>query len=371
MTITFYQHYWWILVSLLGAALVVLLFVQGGQSFIYSLGKDHKDRTVLLTLFGRKWELTFTTLVVFGGAFFASFPLFYSTSFGGAYWVWICILFSFIIQAVSYEYRSKPNNVLGQKTFDLFLFINGTFSPFLLGVAVATFFTGSAFHLNDMNNVTWDSSLRGLEALANWRNLLLGFSVAFLARILALLYLVNNTTPDEKSQAIRKKVFFNSILFLVAFLPFLLNLVFFQSGFRFNGSIIVEEKTIYLNNLIDMWYIAVLLLSGIVLVLIGIIITWIDYSRIGFWFTAPGVLLTVFSLLLLAGFKNTCYYPSISDVQSSLHLINSSSSLYTLKIMSIVSLFIPIVIAYIYFAWRSINKINISKDEMNSAEHKY
>jgi cytochrome bd ubiquinol oxidase subunit II len=321
----FLQHYWWIIISILASLLVFLMFVQGGQSMIYSLPQNNTQKTMIVNTMGRKWEFTFTTLVTFGGAFFASFPLFYSTSFGGAYWVWIAILFSFTIQAIAYEFRSKPNNVLGQKTFDLFLFLNGSFGPFLIGVAVATFFTGAMFKLNPMNQVNWATLWYGLEALLNLRNLSLGFAVLFLSRINGLLYIINTLDNDALIDRSVKKLIANSIPFLIFFLYFVISLLF-SKGFaadRITG-IITIEKFKYLHNFIQMPFVLILFLAGVAGVLSGIGITVFRKSLSGIWFAGLGTVLAVFSLFLLDGFNGTSFYPSLYDLQSSLKIRNAS-----------------------------------------------
>ena len=368
----FLQHYWWIIVSILASLLVFLMFVQGGQSFIYSLPQNETQKTMIVNTMGRKWEFTFTTLVTFGGAFFASFPLFYATSFGGAYWVWIAILFSFTIQAIAYEFRSKPNNVFGQKTFDLFLFLNGSLGPFLIGVAVATFFTGAMFSLNQMNQVHWATQWYGLEALLNIRNLSLGFAVLFLARINGLLYIINTIDNEALIRRSVKGLIANSIPFLIFFLFFVISLLF-SKGFAadpMTGTITIE-KFKYLHNLIQMPVVLILFLAGVVGVLYGIGITVFRKSFSGIWFSGAGTVLAVFSLFLIAGFNGTSFYPSLYDLQSSLTIRNASSSLFTLKTMMYVSFIIPLVIAYIWYAWKAINNNKITEEEMNSEEHKY
>jgi len=363
----FLQHYWWIIVSLLASLLVFLMFVQGGQSLIFSLPKSDLQKTMIVNAMGRKWEFTFTTLVTFGGAFFASFPLFYATSFGGAYWVWIAILFSFTIQTVAYEFRSKPNNVFGQKTFDLFLFLNGSLGPFLIGAAVATFFTGSRFSLNRMNQVQWATSWYGLEALLNIRNLALGFAVLFLARINGLLYIINTIDDEALIKRSGKKLILNSIPFLLFFLFFVISLLF-STGFAADpatGTVTVE-KFKYFHNFIQMPLVLIIFLTGVVGVLYGIGISVIRNSVKGIWFTGAGTVFAVFSLFLVAGFNGTSFYPSSYDLQSSLTIRNASSSLFTLKTMMYVSFIIPFVIAYIWYAWKAINNTKITEDEMKS-----
>ena len=381
MSIELLQEYWWIIVSILGAALVFLMFVQGGQTLIYSLGKTESERTMIVNSLGRKWEFTFTTLVTFGGAFFASFPLFYSTSFGGAYWVWMAILFCFIIQAVSYEYRSKPNNIFGPKTFETFLFINGALGTILIGTAVGTFFTGANFTVDKMrltetiSSVTisrWETPWHGLEAVLNVQNVLLGLAVFFLARIMAILYFMNNIDNEQIIIRSRKHLLYNTVPFLVFFLAFI-GMLLASDGFAVNpdsGAVYMEPLK-YLHNLLNMPVVLIIFLAGVLLVLFGIILSLIRKSSIGIWFTGPGAFLTVFALFLTAGLNNTAYYPSLVDVQSSLTIHNSSSSHYTLTVMSYVSLMVPFVIIYIIYAWRSINDTKIDEAEMNKETHVY
>jgi cytochrome d ubiquinol oxidase subunit II len=368
----FLQQYWWIIVSLLAALLVFLMFVQGGQTFIFSLPANDNQKSMIVNAMGRKWEFTFTTLVTFGGAFFASFPLFYSTSFGGAYWVWIAILFSFIIQAVAYEYRTKPGNILGKNTFDLFLFINGCLGPLLIGTAVATFFTGANFSLDSLYRVQWATGWYGLEAVLNIRNLALGFAVLFLARINGLLYILNSVEYDGIKKASGRKLIINSVLFLVFFLFFVITLMLAE-GFAFDASTgtIVIEKYKYLHNFIQMPLVLILFLAGVVSVLFGIGVSVFKESTKGIWFTGTGTVLAVFSLFLIAGFNSTSFYPSVYDLQSSLTIINASSSQFTLKTMMIVSFLVPFVFAYIWYAWKAINNTKITEHEMNTDDHKY
>lgn len=368
----FLQQYWWIIISLLAAMLVFLMFVQGGQSLIFSLPKNDLHKTMIVNAMGRKWEFTFTTLVTFGGAFFASFPLFYATSFGGAYWVWIVILFSFIIQAIAYEFRSKPSNVFGQKTFDIFLFLNGSLGPFLIGVAVATFFTGSQFKLNDMNQVKWATQWLGLEALLEIRNLALGFAVLFLARINGILYLINSVEDDELCKRASKKLILNTVLFIVPFLFFIIAILLSkgQAVDILTGKISVENYK-YLHNFLEMPVVLILFLAGVVSVLSGIGISIFNNSHRGIWFTGTGTIFTVFSLFLAAGFNGTPFYPSAYDIQSSLTIYNASSSHFTLKTMMYVSFIIPFVFVYIWVAWKAINNKKISKDELTGGGHVY
>jgi cytochrome d ubiquinol oxidase subunit II len=368
----FLQHYWWIIVSLLAGLLVFLMFVQGGQSLIFTLPKSDIQKTMIVNTLGRKWEFTFTTLVTFGGAFFASFPLFYATSFGGAYWVWIAILFSFSIQAIAYEFRSKPHNVFGQKTFDLFLFLNGSLGPFLIGVAVSTFFTGSQFTLNTMYQVQWKTSWYGLEALLNIQNVALGFVVLFLSRINGLLYLINSIDDEDIISVSRKKLALNSLIFLIFFLYFAISLLI-SKGFAVDveTGIVSIEKYKYFHNFIQMPLVSLFFLTGVVGVLYGIGISLLNISYKGIWFTGAGTLLAVFSLFLLVGFNGTSFYPSSYDLQSSLTIRNASSSLFTLETMMYVSFIIPFVIGYIWYAWKAINSKKITKEEMTSGEHIY
>jgi cytochrome d ubiquinol oxidase subunit II len=368
MTHIFLQNYWWFIVSLLGSLLVFLMFVQGGQTFIFSLGKDTVSRTMIINTLGRKWEFTFTTLVTFGGAFFASFPLFYATSFGGAYWVWMAILFSFILQAVAYEYRSKPSNVYGSGTFDFFLLLNGSLGPLLIGVAVATFFTGSRFSLNVMNQTPWN----GLEALLNVKNLALGFAVLFLVRVNGLLYIINTIEDKKIEKDAHQKLIFNVIPFLVFFLFFVIAILA-SEGFASDAGTgaVSMEKFKYLHNFIGMPLVLVIFLAGVVGVLYGIAITVIKKSSKGIWFTGSGTVLAVLSLLLVAGYNGTAFYPSTFDLQDSLTIRNASSSQFTLKAMTIVSILIPFVLTYIWYAWKSINNRKIDAEEMRSEEHVY
>jgi cytochrome d ubiquinol oxidase subunit II len=368
----FLQHYWWIIISLLASFLVFLLFVQGGQTFIFTLGKTETERTMIVNSIGRKWEFTFTTLVTFGGAFFASFPLFYSTSFGGAYWVWMIILFCFIIQAVAFEFRSKPSNFLGKKTYDIFLLINGILAPLLLGTAVGTFFTGSEFFVSDMNLSAWQTPWHGLEAVLNIQSLSLGLAVLFLSRVLGILYLMNNIDFAPLILSARKMLKINSILFLAFFLFFLIRLMFID-GFAYdmNTGIVFMETYKYFYNLLQMPVNTLILLAGVVLVLWGLFIALFKESVKGIWFSGIGTVLTVFALFIIAGFNGTSYYPSTYDLQSSLTIQNSSSSFYTLKTMAVVSILVPFVIAYIWYAWKSIDRNRITKTEMEGEAHVY
>jgi len=366
------QQYWFVIVSLLGAILVFLFFVQGGQTFIFRIGKSESERTIIVNALGRKWEFTFTTLVTFGGAFFASFPLFYATSFGGAYWVWMAILFAFVIQAVSYEFRTKASNFLGRKTYEIFLFINGLLGTFLIGVAVATFFSGSQFSLDEFNSVHWANESRGLEAALSLFNLSLGLAVFFLARVLGLLYFMNTIDNENIITRSKKQLLYNAIPFLVFFLLFAVWLML-REGFAVNpetGEIFMEPYK-YLHNLLAMPLVLVMFFVGVLAVLAGIAFALLKDTSNGIWFTGPGTILVVFALFMLAGFNNTAFYPSAYDLQSSLTIQNASSSHYTLVAMSYVSLFIPFVIAYIIFAWRALNKKKIDEKEILEEPHVY
>lgn len=378
MTYTFLQHYWWFLVSLLGALLVLLLFVQGGNSLLMTIGKSDEKRRMLVNSTGRKWEFTFTTLVTFGGAFFASFPLFYSTSFGGAYWLWMIILFTFVLQAVSYEFQNKLGNLLGAGTFQTFLMINGILGPILLGAAVATFFDGSNFII-DKGNLTdglhpiisrWANASNGLDALLDPWNLIFGLAVLYLSRVLGGLYFINNIADDEIRLNARKRLKIDFVLFLVTFLAFLIRTIF-KDGYAIdaNTGLIIMEHMKYLNNMIQMWWITATMLVGVVLVLWGTLKTLLtDKYYKGIWPTGIGVVLTVLALLLFTGYNNTAYYPSNADIQSSLTIANSCSSEFTLRTMAYVSIFIPFVLAYIFIAWRAMDKKKIDNDDINEEQ---
>ena len=381
MSYVFLQQYWWFVVSLLGALLVFLLFVQGGNSLIFCLGKTEEHRKMMVNSTGRKWEFTFTTLVTFGGAFFASFPLFYSTSFGGAYWLWMIILFSFVLQAVSYEFQSKAGNLLGKNTYRTFLVINGVVCPVLLGGAVATFFTGSEFYINkaSMTNTVmpvishWANGWHGLDALANPWNVVLGLAVFFLARILGALYFINNIDDKDLVARSRRSLIGNSVLFLVFFLSFVIRTLL-ADGYAVNpetGEIFMEPYK-YLTNFIEMPVVLVLFLIGVVLVLFGIGKSLLKpkFDK-GIWFTGIGTVLAVLALLLVAGYNHTAYYPSTNDLQSSLTLANSCSSEFTLRVMFYVSFLVPFVLAYIFYAWRSIDIHKIDEKEMKDGGHSY
>lgn len=373
-TYIFLQQYWWFVVSLLGAILVFLLFVQGGNSLIFCLGKTEEQRKMIINSTGRKWEFTFTTLVTFGGAFFASFPLFYSTSFGGAYWLWMIILFTFVLQAVSYEFQSKAGNLLGKKAYRVFLVLNGVVEPVLLGGAVATFFTGSAFYINKGNIAdtmmpvisSWANAGHGLDALLNPWNVVLGLAVFFLARILGSLYFINNISDADLVKRCRRALWGNTGLFLIFFLSFVIRTLLAE-GYAVNpenGEIFMEPYK-YLTNFIEMPVVLVVFLIGVLAVLWGIIRTlWKPAFDKGIWFAGAGTVLTVLALLLVAGYNNTAYYPSTADLQSSLTLANSCSSQFTLRVMAYVSILVPFVLAYIFYAWRSIDRKKIDAKEM-------
>jgi cytochrome d ubiquinol oxidase subunit II len=366
------QQYWWVIVSLLGALFVFLTFVQGGQTLIYTIGKNETERSLLVNTLGRKWEFTFTTLVTFGGAFFASFPLFYATSFGGAYWVWMAILFFFVIQAVSYEYRKKPANFLGAKTYEIFLILNGAFGTILVGTAVGTFFNGAMFSLNELNNVSWETPFRGLEAVLTFHNVALGLAVFFLSRVLGALYFINSVDNVHVYGRSKKQVLVNAVPFLVFFLYFLVALLL-KDGFAVDpatGTVSMESYK-YLHNLLAMPVVTIILLIGVVGVLWGIASTLFKGAQGGIWFAGGGTVLVVWMLLLVAGFNNTAFYPSIADLQSSLTIQNASSSHFTLTAMSYVSLFVPFVLAYIVWFWRAMNNKKIDVQEITEDSHSY
>ncbi|ALU98626.1 cytochrome d ubiquinol oxidase subunit II [Campylobacter coli] len=364
------QIYWWVILSLLGGLLVFMFFVQGGQTLIDELSSDELEKTMLVNSLGRKWELGFTTLVLFGGAAFAAFPLFYSTSFGGAYWAWLCILFCFILQAVAYEYRKKENNVYGSKTYEVFLKINGYLGVFLIGVAISSFFSGSHFVLNEHNFVSWQNSLRGLELLFNPFNYLLGIALVFLSRILGAAYFMNNIKDENiKAKAVRK-LSINSILFLPFFLGFLA-WIFIKEGFGVDEKGIVSmTENVYLYNFLDNILFAILFIVGVIFVLLGMVQGSKGCSKtiftLGF-----GSVLAVFALFLSIGLGSSAFYPSLSDLQSSLTIRNASSSYYTLSVMAYVSLLVPFVLAYIIYVWNAMDRVKITREEMKDSEHLY
>ena len=378
----FLQHYWWFIISLLGALLVFLLFVQGGQGMLYLIGRTDTERNLIVNTLGRKWELTFTTLVTFGGAFFASFPLFYSTSFGGAFYVWMLILLVFVIQAVAYEFRRKPSNFLGEKTYNWFLLINGVLGAFLLGTAVATLFTGAPFtvdranfgNLEGFNTISrWSTSWYGLDALADPRNILLGLAVLFLSRVLGLLYFMNSIDDETIFARSRRYLKWNAGLFLLFFLPFLL-LLLLSEGAAVDPvpGVISVEPYKYLHNLLAMPLVLVALLAGVVGVLWGIGVGIFRGCRCGIWPAGAGTVLTVLALLLTAGYNHTAYYPSLTDLQSSLTIYNSSSSRFTLYVMAIVSILVPFVAGYIWYVWRAMGRKRISEQELQEeGDHLY
>ncbi|MDE7466554.1 MAG: cytochrome d ubiquinol oxidase subunit II [Muribaculaceae bacterium] len=384
MTLEYLQIYWWAIVSVLGGILVFLLFVQGGQSMILDAGNTTR-RDLIINSMGAKWELTFTTLVTFGGAAFASFPLFYSTSFGGAYWLWICILFSFVLQAVSYEYRRRKGNLLGTRTYDVFLFINGCLGCILLGVAVSMFFFGAEFSVTRGNLLdgqapvvsSWDNPSHGFEAIFNWKNLILGIAVLFLARMQACVYMLNNIVNDpDFAKALRAKALINGGIFVV-FILWFLGMLLTADGYTIvtDGFRSVEVETMsykYLENFITLWWIAVMLLLGVVLVLFG----WIKSCFVpsftkGIWFTGIGTFLVVVALFWVAGYNNTPFYPSLTDPASSLTIYNASSSKFTLEAMSLVSILVPFVLGYIAYVWYSMDRKKLSPESLEKAEHKY
>ena len=381
-TLVFLQHYWWFLISLLGALLVFLLFVQGGQALLYDVGRTEAERDLAVNAMGRKWEFTFTTLVTFGGAFFASFPLFYSTSFGGAFYVWMAILLCSVLQAVAYEYRRKPANVLGKKTFNAFLLINGILGPLLLGTAVSTLFTGAPFTVDRLNLANmgengdavisqWATPWHGLDALANGWNIVLGIAVTLLAMMLACQYFMNSVADETVVGRARRRMLPFALGFVVCFVAWLVRLLF-AVGYAADPATgaIVAEPGKYLHNLLAMPCVAAVLLAGVLLVLWSIHIGWRG-SRKAIWFGGSGTVLAVLALLLCAGWNNTAYYPSLADMQASLTIRNSSSSLFTLRVMAYVSLLIPFVAAYIWYAWRAIDRTPLTREELNEGGHQY
>ena len=379
ITYAFLQNYWWLLISILGALLVFLMFVQGGQSLLVCL-PDDAEKSIIVNSLGKKWELTFTTLVVFGGAFFASFPLFYSTSFGGAYWLWMLILFTFVVQAVSYKYRKKDGNIYGSRFYDTLLAVNGFFAPVLIGVAVGTMFFGAEFTVTKTNILNSASStisqwgpLHGLEAILCWKNLLLGFMLLFLARTLAALYLVNNISDHPMEDKLRKHLLYDAAIFVVLFLAFVA-VLFTSKGVSTAAGVASWQDYKYLDNAIEMWWCLAVFVVGTLLVLGGIVPTILraGYKK-GIWLSGLGVVLVVLTLFWLLGYNDTAYYPSLIDVTNSLSIRNSSSSEFTLTVMSIVSLLIPFVLAYIVYAWYSLDKRKITRKEIEttSADEKY
>lgn len=377
ITYTFLQQYWWFLISLLGGLLVFLLFVQGGNALIFLAGKSESERELIINSTGRKWELTFTTLVTFGGAFFASFPLFYSTSFGGAYWVWILILITFVFQAVSYEFQSKAGNLLGKNAFRVFLTLNGCLAPLLIGTAVGTFFTGSQFVVDKaaVGNIAapvisrWANGWHGLEAVAEPFNVVFGVMVMALSITLGALYLINNIDNEKLSSQLRRSLSVSFTLFLVQFLVVVQQLVTME-GFAVNESgVVFMEQGKYLANLLEMPVVLAMLLVGAVLLVLGVVLTaWRKGFKRGIWLAAPGTVLAVMALFMVAGYNNTAYYPSTYDLQSSLTLANSCSSEFTLRTMAVVSLIIPFVVAYIAYFWRQMDKKSLTTEELNTSD---
>ena len=379
MTYEFLQNYWWILVSLLGGALVGLMFVQGANVHLVNPRLDETQKRMILNSTGRKWELTFTTLVTFGGAFFASFPLFYSTSFGGAYWVWVLLLITFVFQAVSYEFCHKKENLLGNKTFRIALMLNGFLAPFLVGTAVGTFFTGSNFTVdkaaiaNPASPVisTWGSGWHGLEALGQFHAVLLGLTLVALTVILGALYIIFSVDEHPLRKQMRKVVKITAIPFLVLFVTWFLILML-REGFAVDADGVVSlEKYKYLMNFLHHTEVFVLFVVGVLLVLGGMYIGIFTKHRRGFWLSASGTVLVVMAVFFLAGFYGTAYYPSLADLQSSLTIRNSSSSYFTLKVMFWVSLLIPFVVAYIAYAWHAMDHRKITREEIEKTKSKY
>ena len=382
MTYSFLQHYWCFIVALLGALLVFLMFVQGANSVARSLGYTEEGRRLVYNSTGRKWELTFTTLVTFGGAFFASYPLFYSTSFGGAYWLWMIILFTFVLQAVSYEFQNKIGNILGPKTFQFFLTLNGIVGPLLLGGAVATFFEGSNFSVEKGNLLgmddssivisRWANASHGLDALLNPWVLVFGLAVVFLARVLGILYVMNNVDDEDIRSRGSVRLVGAAVPFVILFVAYLVHLLI-KDGYAYtDDGIIFMEPYKYLHNFLDMWYLTAMLLAGVVLVLYGIGRTIVSKHYIGgIWPAGIGTVLAVLALLLCSAWNHTAYYPSTADLQSSLTMVNSCSSEFTLRTMFYVSLLIPFVLAYIAYVWYAMDRKKITKEEMAESEHTY
>ena len=377
ITYEFLQNYWWFLIALLGGLLVFLLFVQGGNALIFLAGKNEQERELIVNSTGRKWELTFTTLVTFGGAFFASFPLFYSTSFGGAYWVWILILITFVFQAVSYEFQSKAGNLLGKKSFRIFLTLNGCLAPLLIGTAVGTFFTGSQFMVDKgaVGNIAspvisrWANGWHGLEAVAEPFNVGFGVMVMCLAISLGALYMINNIDNNKLATQLRKSLLVSFGLFLVALLFVLIKLLTMEGFAVAADGVVVMEKGKYLHNFLQMPAVLALFLVGAVLLVSGVVMTLSkkEFKR-GIWLSGPGTVFAVMALFMIAGYNNTAYYPSSLDLQDSLTLANSCSSEFTLKTMAVVSLIIPFVVAYIAYFWRKMDKKSLTTEELNSSE---
>jgi cytochrome bd ubiquinol oxidase subunit II len=359
------QQYWWFLMSVVGSMLVFLLFVQGGQTLIDTLGKTKDEKNMVINSIGRKWEFTFTTLVMFAAGLFASFPLFYATAFSGGYYAWKLFLICFVLQAVSFEFRRKEKNFLGERTYEWFLYVNGFLGTFLLGVVVASLFTGNAFLRNEYNLSFGQSDFYGLELLLNLTNMSLGLAVLFLARTMGALYIINNLDFDVIRERARRQAGINALGFLVFFLFFIVR-IFLQQGYAYDPEtgIVFLQANKYLLNYLEMPVALVLFLAGVAGVLYGIGAAWFRYSRSGIWFSGAGTVATVLSLFWVLGYNNTAIYPSNFDLQSSLTIENASSSLYTLTAMSYISLFVPVVIIYIFFTWRAIDKNKINPDEL-------
>ncbi|WP_295422116.1 cytochrome d ubiquinol oxidase subunit II [Sulfurovum sp.] len=366
------QQYWWFLVSVIGALFVFMTFVQGGQTLLYTLGQTEDERDLLVNSLGRKWELSFTMLVMFGGALFAAFPLFYAVSFGGAYYVWMAILFCFIIQAVAYEYRKKPDNLYGERFYEIFLYINGSLGIFLIGVALGTLFTGGNFVVNDLHLSHWTVQSYGLEALLNPFNVVFGLMLVFLARVQGALYFFNNVAENSITSRIKKVVLTNFILFLVLFL-FVVGYILFANGYRYDPStgVVSVERMKFLHSFMDMPVLLAALLAGVASLLYGVYIGIVKQARKAIWFTGIGTIVTVTVVMLILGWDNSVYYPSLADLQSSLTIVNSSGSHYTLSVMSVVSLLVPVVLLYIFFVWRSMDKTQMTIDEVKSDSHHY
>jgi cytochrome d ubiquinol oxidase subunit II len=379
MSYTFLQNYWWFLISLLGGLLVFLMFVQGANLHLGNRTLSELQKRMILNSTGRKWELTFTTLVTFGGAFFASFPLFYSTSFGGAYWVWVLILITFVFQAVSYEFQNKKENLIGSQPFRVFLMINGILAPLLIGTAVGTFFTGSDFTVNKVAITdpsapvisSWGNNWHGLEAVTEYHALLLGCTLVFLTSILGALYVLNNVDDDAIHAQMRRSIKLSILPFLAFFLSWTLILLVRQGYAVDEAGVVSLEKFKYLHNFLQMPVVLVMCLLGVVLVLWGIFQGGYTKSRSGIWPAGIGTVLVVMAVFFVAGYNGTAYYPSCTDLQSSLTIRNSSSSQFTLQVMFWVSLLIPFVLAYIVYAWRQMDKKKITGSEIGSTEHKY
>lgn len=378
-TLILLQHYWWAVIALLASLLVFLLFVQGGQGMLYELGRTAAERTMIVNSTGRKWELTFTTLVTFGGAFFAAFPLFYSTSFGGAFYVWMLILLVMVIQAVAYEFRRKPDNIFGERFYNILLVINGIGAPLLIGTAVGTMFTGAEFTVNRANLSIiggestisqWASPWYGLEALADMRNVCLGLALVFLSRMLATQYFMNDINDRTLSGRSRKAMLINAVPFVIFFVAFLLSILVSDGWAVGADGIITVEPYKYLHNMLAMPVVTALLLAGVVSVLASVVLGYFRSSRKAIWFGGIGTVVTVWMLLLTLGFNGTAYYPSLVDAQSSLTIQNSSSGLFTLKTMTVVSALVPFVLAYIWYVWREVNKHKISQQTAND-DHAY